>query len=1147
MERRSKGFTVKHHKSEPAVKKANQRFVWFVVKFFLFFFISFSLYAQEEAQVISEETEQEESGETEEEITETPMTPERRRAEMEIRTSTLGELAAWCKSLGLSESGTRDDLSKRLREHFDLPLPDADRSRKIITIESAQTTEYFTITAVDEEYARLSGDVVISLKDGDITHKISANEILFNRSRNILTARGRVIYEKIEEDKTETFRGENITVNIDDWSSIFLDGITQYELGSGSTAYVFSGTVITRNSEEVTILSNATISSTTSEESLWSIKASRVWLLPGSDFAIANAVLRVGEIPVLWLPFFYYPADELVFRPVIGYRSREGGFLQTTIYILGRPKVNEEDSNSFTNILGAASDSETELQGIFLRSTGRRVVNKEEVNLRTLIDYYVNLGFYAGLELIAPKTGILNPTEFSFGLGFSRTITPVNNTHTPYFPDYDGSSDWNQSNFISMTVPFRYRMRFNSSISSGSFNLSWDLPYYSDPYIDNDFTQDRSESMDFFNMIQQGGIFDDANKAQTVIGTYEWNLSGNYNPSVRALNPFITRLSINSLYTSLTFRTIRDTTISSSYDPARLFFAPNKLTIYNISTTIAGTPLTVGGTQSRTARTKEPEKEDPLNGIGVPVSPWANEEENEAQTESSNTSRIINPPVINQSFNLARAGNARFTMDYSLTPTSSSELQFMSRYWNSYEQVDWSEIQSINTNLGADTNLNFRIDHTNGIFNNTLTFTGSTTWKDLTYQNEEAYTDQTAMQNDRRQMYSQTRYVTTYGYNGTIRPFHSNPIFGSTNLQYNLRGTLLRSKRFTTGDGPELTPQWGSWIKENVTNDEFGLTNHQLSANFAANVMEKAQSISVSATLPPLDAVISTNATFRIWITETNVNFRLERPETSEDWIFKPINITETLRFGTVGTFSYFMVLDPEVDYEITTIRSTLTLGKFNVTFLANKTQELIFDDNLRRWVQQPGDPSLFPRRLDLKYESTFPAIHLLGNRLNLRLNFTTALNFDLLQHTNSNFEFNFGFDFAITEILKLTISAKTVNSVIWRYFYNVPGFEELTRMYDPGPQNNIFTDLLDSFNFFDEAARRRSGFKMHSLNMAAEHKLGDWTATLKVTVYPDLLNTIPQRYEVVADVTFSVQWHPISEIKSNINYAGRTDQWAVE
>ena len=156
--------------------------------------------------------------------TEETLNPAKQRAEMEIRTSSLSELALWCRTLGLSESGTRAELSKRLREYFNLPQPVQNEDRRIITIESAQFSEYFTIGVIDEDYARLSGNVSLRLIDENTTHRITADEILFNRTRNILTARGNVVYEKTDGESTETFRGQNITVDLDNWSSILLDG-----------------------------------------------------------------------------------------------------------------------------------------------------------------------------------------------------------------------------------------------------------------------------------------------------------------------------------------------------------------------------------------------------------------------------------------------------------------------------------------------------------------------------------------------------------------------------------------------------------------------------------------------------------------------------------------------------------------------------------------------------------------------------------------------------------------------------------------------------------------------------------------------------------------------------------------------------------
>jgi len=102
--------------------------------------------------------------------------------------------------------------------------------------------------------------------------------------------------------------------------------------------------------------------------------------------------------------------------------------------------------------------------------------------------------------------------------------------------------------------------------------------------------------------------------------------------------------------------------------------------------------------------------------------------------------------------------------------------------------------------------------------------------------------------------------------------------------------------------------------------------------------------------------------------------------------------------------------------------------------------------------------------------------------------------------------------------------------------------------MYLDGPQNNIFIDLFDSFNFFDTAKRQRSGFKMQRFNLDINHFLGDWTASLKINMYP-YQRPVPVGeillIKVTSDVTFLVQWTPISEFKSDFRYDGKTEKWS--
>ena len=1110
--------------------------------FFLYFFfvLTTSLYAQEvptEAEALPYLNEQ-----AADDVRDEPLSPEKQRIEMEIKSSTLPELAAWCRSLGLSEGGTRTELTRRLRDHFELPEPEASPgNQKTLTIESAQTAEYFKIEVTDEDYARLTGDVRLTLKDRDTIHSIRADEVLLNRTRNIITARGNVVYEKISGDTVETFRGENITVNIDNWSSVFLDGNSERTLQDGQSAYLFSGEVISRTSDEVTILNNAQITNAREEETYWLISASKLWLLPGSDFAIFNAWLKVGEIPVLYIPFFYFPVDEIIFHPVIGYRSREGAYVQTTTYILGRPKTNTEDTSSLSRIIGVSNDTEKEQHGLFLRSTGRKIIDQDEISLKAMLDHYVNLGTYTGLDFSLPKTGILNSLDLSLGFGFTRTVTQTSWGYTPYEPNYDGSFDWNNSNFFSLSVPFRYRMELGGSISGRYGSLSWRFPYYSDPFVNRDFMI-RSESMDWLNLLQQG-----INEApsQNELGSYQWEMIGSLNPSLPSLDPYITRISISNLSMTLNFKTVTDYIIANNNKdaPERLFYITEKYTIYNFSGSVAGTPLTLGGagTISRNGET-EP-ADDPFNGIGTPIPPWTYEQEREKTPSGEN----LVPPALNQRFELPPAGNVKFNIDYELSPAGASELQFMTGNWRSYDQVDWNEVQSILTSFEGNGSVRFNVDHSTGLFSNALTFSTKGNWQDYSYLN----VDETEAEKARRQQYSQTNYTSSYTYNGTLRPFSQDPIFAQSSLQYTFRGTLVRSKRYSGGDGPELTPQWGDWVKEKPSEDIYGINIHQLTADVAANIIDNRQNLRLSVVLPPLDGLISTNATFRFWISETNINFRVEKPEENSEWIFRAVNFRETLRFGDFGYFSHYMVLDPEQNNEITNIISSLALWDFTAEFSAVKAARYYFaaddpsDPSLGGKWEQQGEPVLFPKELSFAYRHNFSNIEIIKNRMVFSLNLNTSLNFDLQQHTSSNFQLTLGFTAKINGLLELNFSATSQNSVIFRYFKGVSGMEDLTSMYADGDQNNLFIDLFDSFNFFDESKRHRTGFKLSRLNFSAVHLLGDWKAELTIDMFPHL-NSAVQKYEIKADISFLVQWAPISEIKSDIRYEGTYDRWTV-
>ena len=1063
--------------------------------------------------------------------------------EMDIRTSTLLELAAWCRELGLSEGGTKEELAGRLRKYYDLP-PRGNTyqpGQQIITIEAAKTTEYFTLEVVDEEYARLKGDVIISLKDGATVHRIKAWEILYNRTRNVMTATGNVEYTKEEGATVETFKGDSITVNLDNWSGIFMDGASQKSTIGRSAAFRFSGTVISKNDEGATVLSGADITNPANEEAYWSLHASKLWLLPGNDWAIFNAVLKVGNIPLLYLPFFFYPADEIIFHPVLGYRSREGTFLQTTTYILGRPKSSGLSGNSITRIFGGDSDSEGKVrEGVFLRASNEKTVDTSATQFSVLFDAYVNLGAYLGTELALPAKGLFGNTSISAGLGLTRDIYVSGANYTP-FPNFYGESSWNSSRFFFMDVPLRYRFNIRSSFRVKNGSFSFEIPFYSDPYVDRDFMR-RTEVLDWLAMLREGVSASGA-VIDTSINAYEWKLSGSFSPIVSSLAPYISSFSISNLSSTLLFSQRNSGSYSgptSPPNPGRAFFFPNRFTILSASAAIAGTPLKTENTnQSQIVVKTEPPPGDALLS-DIPISPWGTEQKGET---NATYTRVVSdvydfsPPVLGQRFTLPATGGAQLSVDYRIAPTTATELQFRTSNWRESKDIDLGEASSILSSLRSDAGLSFNLNHTGGgAYSSSLRFSGTGSWQDYLYINmsAEEFSTPKAIKDARDRAYKETYFTSSWDFSTSFRPLLYDSVWSASSLQYSLRGLLAKTSVDTTGN----TPVW-NWVLGDWNKTDIGA--HQVTANLAARIMDYNQNLSVSAVLPPRDSVFSANAVFRAWITETSIRNSISFPLEEDKRKIDPVYFTETLRF-TQGSFQQYVVFDP-VQNEYTTLTSSLSLSSLGLSasFSAIYSQPYHYNyngsvDNSRPngWMQM-SYKSLNPNEFKLSYVKTFSQNSLWGNRLSFSLSLNTSLSFDLQRYTNSRFTFSLGVRTRITNFLDLDFSTSSENVVMFKYFQGLPFFNLPTQLY-PGQETNLFMDLLNSFRFDNDDLRRQSGFKLKSLRLSFIHHLGDWNVRLSMATTPYL----PQgskTYSFSNDVSFLVQWVPIGEIRTQIDY----------
>jgi hypothetical protein len=839
-------------------------------------------------------------------------------------------------------------------------------------------------------------------------------------------------------------------------------------------------------------------------------------------------VLKVGEIPVLYIPFFYLPADEIIFHPVLGYRSREGSFVQTTTYLLGRPKVSDSTESSIMKILGGGEDQERRREGLFLRSTGKKAPTEEAKSLALLLDAYTNLGYYVGTDVSVPKRGLLGKTDLSLGFAFTRDVYNLTGDYYSPYADGVGESQWNSSAFFGETVPFRYRFKTTGSVATTRSSFSWSFPFYSDLYIDEDFLN-RSEEMDWFNVIQQGSAAEDKATKIGVLGSYEWRLAASVSPDMTASSPYLSTFNVSSAVSALSFKTKESTLYAGGASPSRTFFYPDTLTLLSLSTVLSGKPIS---TAKKTAQTPAPKtgKEDPLADVGVPRTPWEEtgpaDGARSAGTQSA-TDKIgeveLKPPALSQSFSSGSNNiDPVFELSYNLSPSGSSDMKFRSTPWTEATEVTWDEASSILTVGKLAGTVTAKLTSPREALSESLSLSGDATWQGYTYANKEAEDFDTPTEWDAALLrnYKSTYYTTSATNVVTVRPFVVDPVWSQTNLTHTLSSLLMKSMYDgETVDDKRWKTEFGSW-------DADSISKHNFAVNLAASVHDLAQTLSLTLDLPPTPDELNGNTAIRIWKTTTTA--KGSATNVYDDIEVLPFTFTETLDLGNSRSLREEFVYDPDLE-EVTSTSTSLTYVGFTAGFDATRSvgYELVEGSG---WTVSDPEERLRPKSLSLGYNRVHQLGPLWKRRIAASFNVNTTLAFDLQRYTQSSFTFTLGTTFKISEFMDLSFNVKSQNAVIFRYFQNLPWFDLPVEM--PG-ETDWFTDLLNSVRFGDEEARRSSGFKLKSFSLNTTHYMGDWNAKFSIDLEPYLdQSSSPFVYRFNPVISFLMQWIPITEVK---------------
>jgi hypothetical protein len=1088
----------------------------------------------------------------------------------DIHTASYYELVSWCRELGLEDTGTRQALQRRLYAYYRIPPPPAETEpegkSRLLEIKSAKETQYFTIEQVDEDYVLLLGDVLVEIKEEEATHRIRAHRILLNETENILSAEGGIEYTLIKGTEEEVFRGERLTFDVDSWEGVFFSGGMEADrsVGGETIRFRFTGESISRLEGNTVVIDRGQITSCDNEKDPhYHIQARKIWVLAPNEWAILHAVLYVGRVPLLYLPFFFRPGDEFFFHPAIGYRDPEGQFVQTTTYLIGQKKR----SSSALSFLAATEESTTqyelEREGLFLRPIpDKPTVIEEDRFLKVMLDLYSRLGVFAGAEGSFPKV------DFKGGIARSRTVYKVEKElnglryyyYTPWIDENEYDSSWNKSYIFGLELPFRFGVESNWNLGSGPYRFSGRIEYFSDPYFSGDF-YNRAEDT---GLTRLAGI--EPIEATTTVGEKQnltWEISGKVDFSEKFDTPLVKTLSFTNInanlfwqsYDNSNFDSLDPEDLDADYDPARKFYYPATLRLPGISFQMLGDLLNFSLPSGKSTAKSEGKRIPPPTDLRPPGDDTSVDGEPEARSPAPSFEAgpsgmpmesplaSVRPPELKKSVPVSlQKTPLTFGLSYQFRPNATVEQTFNADDWKKPEDVTY-DLKYISYETQGSSSLAYSLRILENVlsWNGNLALTGK--YRYLNRQSvslDEWNTELLNAQSD-----SQFNLKLTNGLD--YFPLADDPIFGKTSLAYDLSWLLYSyslNKALSTLDDPVYQGSGPEFTQETVG-------QHSVQAALRWRMFEAENSLSVAAQLYPRQGSLTGNLQFTVWLLTTTVNSVLQDPDSDwsdrNPWVFQPLVVRETLNLGENVRISEELQFDVNKTWDDGFFSRSLTsLNLWNL--YGSLTYEWMEPQVYSGGTFIPANfPAYTPEQFLLSYVTL--GYKLAGkdrmfwkNRIRMSTSIDVSWFMNIEQFTDNNLDFSLTFTFWLHKFLELSINTSSYNNRTFQYF------PALATEVGREPVK-LLEDLFNSFNFFDTAARKQSAFNLQSIRVDLTHYLHDWNLMLSYEGKPVLdEKAVPRQYEWGSTFSVILQWVPIPELRSNVQgeFDVETERWDI-
>ncbi|MDH4128696.1 MAG: hypothetical protein OEV44_08090, partial [Spirochaetota bacterium] len=132
---------------------------------------------------------------------------------------------------------------------------------------------------------------------------------------------------------------------------------------------------------------------------------------------------------------------------------------------------------------------------------------------------------------------------------------------------------------------------------------------------------------------------------------------------------------------------------------------------------------------------------------------------------------------------------------------------------------------------------------------------------------------------------------------------------------------------------------------------------------------------------------------------------------------------------------------------------------------------------------------------------------HVLGPVYLSSLTHSLAWFEDFQNPRGSTFSSTFSIDFNISKDWNFLYNATSSNKQLYRY-------SNKDSLRYGQPSRDLFQDLIDSFNFFDQKKREKSFFNLESMSFKLRHDLHDWMMEFSVDLHVKQFRNGPFYFE---------------------------------